>query len=204
MGRIGESSLTAHPKTMTDSEFREVASFWRDWINKGGEGEAPSPFQLEALNNFDMRDAFLFWQVGGNPGVEGEKIPPKTLMAYNMLGALPEDENKNRTLKALVKAIELIEAEDDMVDTVTVFMLSTIMWCMKLKQWAKVDEMIEALNKMNLKVGRRPYHYEPIGALMYSQTLFKLLPEEMRVSASRALLGVKPYKADANPLEESA
>jgi len=178
-----------HPETLTEEELVGVTDFWRAYILSGGEGEDPSPFQLEALNNEHLRDAFLFWQVGGSPYVDSDRVPPQTVANYERFGALPTDTLK--TTDALGQVVDLVPADQDHLDTGTVFVIAATMWAMKQGRFTEAYLLLHSMGIVNKATGREAYHHIPLDVLSDTLSTIGIMPENARSLAVDVLLGIK-------------
>jgi hypothetical protein len=141
--------------TLSETELQEVATFWSDYVKRGGEGEQPNLFQYEALNDYRFRDAFLFWQAGG--GFPGEGHPasgafPQARLAYELLGPLPT--NPDLVLKSIGQAVGNMDNEDAVAgdtDTATVLGLAYLAWAILLGNWNEAITDMTQVSALNLK-----------------------------------------------------
>ena len=177
-----------HPETLTQEELVGVTDFWRAYILSGGEGEDPSPFQMEALNNENLRDAFLFWQVGGSPYVDDSRVPPQTVENYKRFGVLPTDNHK--TMNALAQVVDVIPSDTDHLDTGTVFVIASVMWALKLGKYAEAWVLLSSVGTVNNQLGRVAYHHIPLDTLSNCLAIMGALPESARKLTVDVLLGI--------------
>lgn len=143
---------------LTEDERTEVLAFWRDFVLSGGEGDPPSAFQLDALNDEVVRDTFLFWHVGGDPftgsnspWADADGVPE----ALATLGPVPTDQNK--VVEAMTKAIAEVNASEpdlDQVDTATVLVLGHVMFGLLLKRFDESQKLLTDIIRVNMRVAR--------------------------------------------------
>lgn len=113
---------------LTNDERKSVLNFWGEWFRSGGQGDEPSAFQLDALNDRLVRDALLFWQVGGTPGDTPQSELREAGDWIEYLGNRPE---AIKVILALTKVManrsDQGVSKDDL-DLVTVLILMHIEW----------------------------------------------------------------------------
>lgn len=160
--------------TLTEQERDEVLAFWRDYMLTGGEGEPPSFFQLDALNDECVRDTFLFWHVGGDPfskpdgGWAGKADVAK---AMAILG--PHPRNTNNVVRAMTKAVNRVNDMDpsiDMIDTSTVLVLAHVMMLLLLKRFDAAGRLLADIVEINARassrLGKPILHEGPLEAMV--------------------------------------
>lgn len=150
--------MTAHV-TLTEQERADVLAFWRDYTKSGGEGDAPSAFQLDALNDEVVRDTFLFWHVGGNPfdlpdgGWQGK---PGIHEAMDVLGPVPT--NLNNVVVAMTKAVQEVNSlapDTDQIDTSTILILSSVMYALLFKKFDTAQTLMTQVIEVNMRAAVR-------------------------------------------------
>lgn len=150
--------MTAHV-TLTEGERNDVLAFWRDYAKSGGEGDAPSAFQLDALNDEIVRDTFLFWHIGGDPFSDptaGWGNRPGFKEAMGVLGPFPT--NANNVVVAMTKAVKEVNSlapDIDQVDTSTVLVLSSVMFALLYKRFEQAQALMAQIIEVNLRAAAR-------------------------------------------------
>lgn len=152
--------------TLSPDERTDVLAFWRDYVLSGGEGDAPSAFMLDALNDETVRDTFLFWHVGGDP-FAGETSAwadnPLVKGAMDTLGPVPT--NYTNVVKAMTKAVEELNASDpdlDALDTSTVLVIAHVMLGMLLKKFDEATTLLGDIIRLNAQLARKDPTFEVI------------------------------------------
>jgi hypothetical protein len=144
---------------LTTDERTAALEWWRDYVLSGGEGDPPSAFMLDALNDETVRDTFLFWHVGGDPFSEPGSAwgdNPLVMSAMETLGAHPTDYNK--VVLAMTKAVEEVNASEpdlDTVDTATVLVLAHVILGMLLKKFDAAAKLLTDIIRINTTLLRK-------------------------------------------------
>lgn len=145
--------------TLSPDERTDVLAYWRDYVLSGGEGEAPSAFMLDALNDETVRDTFLFWHVGGDPFSQESSAwadNPLVKGAMDTLGPVPT--NYSNVVKAMTKAVDEINAREpdlDHLDTSTVLVLAHVMLGMLLKKFDQARTLLTDIIRLNAQLVRK-------------------------------------------------
>lgn len=183
---------------LTVDERAEVLAFWRDFILSGGEGDPPSPFQMDALNDEVVRDTFLFWHVGGDPFTGASSAwadAPGVPEALAVLGPVPT--NQTNMVEAMTKAIAEINASEpdlDSVDTATVLVLGHIMFGLLLKRFDEAQKLLTDIIRVNMRVAQLApepgpiTHAGPLEAMAVAAQIISSAHREGRTEAVDQML----------------
>lgn len=143
----------SHHMTLTEEERVQAAAFWGDYFRRGGVGEQPTAFQLDAVNDTNLRDHLMFWQIDADPSIYnpalGERLDQVEIK--DALGAAPGHRDVLRAITQIIKTNNDKGVELDDMDTGTVFILMHVMWLLLGGDFASAADEVAKLTAIHLR-----------------------------------------------------
>lgn len=163
---------------LTDQERNDAATFWGDYFRRGGEGEQPSAFLLDTLNDVQLRDHVMFWQIDADVNAYNPQLNERMdqVKLRELLGEVPDSRSVMKAITKVIGENNKRGVEIDDMDTGTVLILMHVMWLILGGDFYSACDEVAKLTLLHRRYNEvHPEdplpHIDPLEGLGYAATV---------------------------------